>query len=86
MEASALKSMKKKRRNLLLILVTALMAVIAAGVLCACSTANDEDQIIDRGWVHEVVYDANGGSFDPSIPTQYNYVRVQENSLTVEPG
>lgn len=86
MEASALKSMKKKRRNLLLILVTALMAVIAAGVLCACSAANDEDQIIDRGWVHEVVYDANGGSFDPSIPTQYNYVRVQENSLTVEPG
>ena len=44
MEASALKSMKKTRRNLLLILVTALMAVIAAGLLCAFSPANGEVQ------------------------------------------
>lgn len=88
MEAKALKSLRKKRRNLLLVLITALFAVFTAGMLCACATVDDEQKIIEAGYIHEVTYDANGGDFhpDPSIFSQYEYVRVQEDSLTVEPG
>lgn len=78
--------MRNRRRNLLLVLTTALLAVSMAGVLCACTTIDREQQIIEAGYIHEVTYDANGGSFDSRSNVQYEYVRVRENSLTVEPG
>ena len=81
-EARALKSMRNRRRNLLLFLTATLLAVIMAGVLCACTTVDREQQIIDAGYIHEVTYDANGGTFDSKSNVQYEYVRVQENSLT----
>lgn len=87
-EARVLKSMRKKRRNLLLFLTAALLAVIMVGVLSACTEQIDpEQEIIQAGYIHEVTYDANGGSFnsDFNSPAQYEYVRVQENSLTIEP-
>lgn len=80
-----MKSMRKKRRNLLLFLTATLLAVIMVGVLCACTTVDREQEIIQAGYIHEVTYDANGGSFNSNSPAQYEYVRVQENSLTIEP-
>lgn len=81
-----MKSMRNRRRNLLPVLAATLLAVIMAGVLSACTTVDREQQIIDAGYIHEVTYDANGGTFDSRSDVQYEYVRVQENSLTVEPG
>ena len=67
MEADALKMMKRKRRNLLLVLTAGLMAALTAGVLCACAQPDREQQIIEQGYVCEVTYDANGGSFDTAV-------------------
>lgn len=86
MEADALKMMKRKRRNLLLVLTAGLMAALTAGVLCACAQPDREQQIIEQGYVCEVTYDANGGSFDTAVSAPTATVRVKENSFTLEPG
>lgn len=75
--------MKKSFRRILcagfLMLLT-----LAAGLLCACSSSTGEEDLINRGYVCLVVYDANGGSFDNNILK--TEVRAKENSLIPEPG
>ena len=77
-----------KRRNVILILFALTIAALAAGIFCACSYVDPEQDLIDRGYIHLVTYDAAGGSFDATAaqPVEEGQVRVMDNSLTVEPG
>lgn len=83
-----MKCTKVQYRNILLILLTIAISVFTAGLLSSCSSTNSEEALIELGYVHLVVYDANGGDFDSSLSgTQGTMeVRVQDNSLTIEPS
>lgn len=83
-----------RKYNILFTIAVLLLAALGLGVFGACSYNNEEQNIIDRGWVYLVTYDAAGGSFDSTVTSETEegssagteYARVQANSLTVEPG
>ena len=83
-----------RKYNILFAIAVLLLAALGLGVFGACSYNNEEQNIIDRGWVYLVTYDAAGGSFDSTVTSETEegssagteYARVQANSLTVEPG
>ena len=87
-EAFALKSTNVQKRNILLIIFALLAVVFIACALSSCASTDDEQRIIEDGYVHLVTYEANGGDFNPDAPGIQDsmQVRVRDNSLTVTPG
>lgn len=65
-----------------------MVAALSAGLLSSCASDNAEDELIEQGYEHLVTYDANGGDFNSITPDIQGivYVRVKDNSLTIEPG
>ena len=78
-----MKEIKALKRRLLIGLVSLFVALLAIGVMSGCRYFDPEQDIIESGYIYEVTYDAGEGSFGSAA---VEYVRVQEGSLTVEPG
>lgn len=77
---------KAQKRNILIVLFLLIVTAVCAGTLSACSSSDMEDQLREQGFDYQVTYDANGGTFATNSSATTQYVLVQYNSLTVEPG
>ena len=78
-----MKGIKAQTHRLFIGLAALFAALLGAVLMSGCTSSDPEQNIIQNGYIYEVTYDAGEGSFGS---TNQEYVRVQEGSLTVEPG